>query len=236
MPTRSLVFPRAWIWKEVVRNLRLQTRWTLESNCRENAAELRRIRSSDIPLYQCFGERRFQEAKEERHQYTSMAAPKTLSCFSRWSSPSISSVSMEPSWSESCKAPGQLDKVEIITQLLLAEMQANEERQGNLLQKYETMFTLSCFLKHLVRLVEHLSFGCTVLWSSTGILLNDKARDWSKIAIGLLECCRTPRVLQISPATAINDPDFWKCTAIRTLKFFEIIAKFEDVCVVHVDE
>ena len=40
------------------------------------------------------------------------------------------------------------------------------------------MFTLSCFLKHLLRLVEHhLSFRDTVFWSSTGILLNDKARD-----------------------------------------------------------
>ena len=29
-------------------------------------------------------------------------------------------------------APGQLDKVEILTQLLLAETQAKEERQGNL--------------------------------------------------------------------------------------------------------
>ena len=54
---RSLVFPTAWIWKEVVRNLRVQTRWILESNCREHAAEFRRIRSSDIPLYQCLGER-----------------------------------------------------------------------------------------------------------------------------------------------------------------------------------
>ena len=34
-------------------------------------------------------------------------------------------------------ASGQLDKQEIITQLPLAEVQANEERQGNLLQEYE---------------------------------------------------------------------------------------------------
>ena len=32
---------------------------------------------------------------------------------------------------------GQLDKQEILTQPLLAELQANEERQGNLLQEYE---------------------------------------------------------------------------------------------------
>ena len=38
------------------------------------------------------------------------------------------------------KAPGQLDKVEILTQPHLAEMQANEERQGNLLQEYEQRF------------------------------------------------------------------------------------------------
>ena len=36
---------------------------------------------------------------------------------------------------------------------------------------------LSRFLKHLLHLEEHdLSFRCAVLWSSTGILLNDKAR------------------------------------------------------------
>ena len=34
-------------------------------------------------------------------------------------------------------APGQLDKQEIITQPPLAELQANEERQGNVLQEYE---------------------------------------------------------------------------------------------------
>ena len=34
-----------------------------------------------------------------------------------------------------------------------------------------------------------------MFWS-TGILLLAKDRDWIKIAIGLLECCRTPRVLR----------------------------------------
>ena len=38
------------------------------------------------------------------------------------------------------KAPGQLDKVEILTQPPLAETQANEERQGNLLREYEQRF------------------------------------------------------------------------------------------------
>ena len=41
---------------------------------------------------------------------------------------------------EKPKAPGQLDKVEILTQPPLAELQANEERQGNLVQEYEQRF------------------------------------------------------------------------------------------------
>ena len=47
------------------------------------------------------------------------------------------------SWSESSwkpAAPGQLNKQEILTQHHLAEVQANEERQGNLLQGYEQRF------------------------------------------------------------------------------------------------
>ena len=37
---------------------------------------------------------------------------------------------------EKPKAPGQLDKEEILTQPPVAELQANEERQENLLQEY----------------------------------------------------------------------------------------------------
>ena len=68
------------------------------------------------------------------------------------------------------------------------------------------MFLLSCFLKHLFRLEKHY----TVFWSSTGILLlDDKLRiEVKSQLISLLDCCRTPLVLQISPAAAINDPDF----------------------------
>ena len=36
--SRSLVFPGAWIWKEVVRNVRWQTRWILHPTGGENAA------------------------------------------------------------------------------------------------------------------------------------------------------------------------------------------------------
>ena len=34
-----------------------------------------------------------------------------------------------------------------------------------------------------------------------------KPKDSSKVAIGLLDRCMTPRILQISSATAINDSD-----------------------------
>ena len=71
-------------------------------------------------------------------------------------------------------------------------------------------------------------------WSSTGILLHDVARDRIEIVVVLLKCCRTSLVLQISPATAINDPDFRKGIAIKTLKFCRILAKFEDLCLVHI--
>ena len=49
-----------------------------------------------------------------------------------------------------------------------------------------------------------------VLCFSTGILLNDVEKDRIEIVVVLLKCCRTPLVLQISPATAINNPDFRK--------------------------
>ena len=50
---------------------------------------------------------------------------------------------------EKPKAPGQLDKVEILTQLPLAEIQANEERQGNLMQAYEQRFEQLLSLIHI---------------------------------------------------------------------------------------
>ena len=46
------------------RNLLLQTRWILGPNCTENAAELRRVRSSDIPLCQRLGERRIKKQRK----------------------------------------------------------------------------------------------------------------------------------------------------------------------------
>ena len=100
------------------------------------------------------------------------------------------------------------------------------------------MFALSCFLEHLLRLEEHhLSFRCAMLWSLPGILLNDKARDWSRIAIGLQGCCRTPLVLHSNFSRNCNKwSRFLKSIGIKTLMFCGILAKFENLCVVHVDE
>ena len=49
--SRSLVFPGAWIRKEVVRNLRVQTRWILESNCGEEM--LQNLAGSGHPTFRC---------------------------------------------------------------------------------------------------------------------------------------------------------------------------------------
>ena len=73
------------IWKDVVRNLRLQTRWILEWNCRENADEFRRNRSSYIPWHQCLGERRLEKQRKWKEVNTlQWQHPKMLNCFSKW--------------------------------------------------------------------------------------------------------------------------------------------------------
>ena len=70
-----------------------------------------------------------------------------------------------------------------------------------------------------------------MLWSSTGILLDDVARDRIEIEVVLLESCGTPRLLQISSTTAINDREG---VAIGALKFRRILTEFEDLCLVHI--
>ena len=90
------------------------------------------------------------------------------------------------------------------------------------------MFLLSCFLKDLLRLVEHhLSFRSAMFWSSTGILLNDKAEDWNEIATSLLECCTTSRPLHISSR---------KCKKWSQFPWKNCYQKFEDLFSVHVVE
>ena len=71
-----------------------------------------------------------------------------------------------------------------------------------------SVLLIRCFPWHVFRLEHNLSLRLAMLWSSTGILLNDVAKDRIGIVVVLLKCCRTPLVLQISPATGINNPDF----------------------------
>ena len=63
------------------------------------------------------------------------------------------------------KAPGQLDKVEILTQLSLAEMQANEERQGNLLHECERRFEKLSEDQKLSKLCSECKFEISRNWT-----------------------------------------------------------------------
>ena len=67
-------------------------------------------------------------------------------------------------------APDQLDKVEIHTQLPLARMQANEERQGNLLQEYEQRFEKLSEDQKLSRLCSEAGFEMSRNWTIFSIL------------------------------------------------------------------
>ena len=131
----------------MAQNSRWQTR-ILESNGGENAAEFRRIRSSDIPLHQSL----------ERGQLRSKEGGKTTIHFNGSTENielllqmviSVNQLSLYRAVADMIaelpvgrRAPGkpvasgQLVKQEILTQPPLAELQANEERQGNLLQEY----------------------------------------------------------------------------------------------------
>ena len=92
-----------------------------------------------------------------------------------------------------------------------------------------------CFSLHVFRLEEHnLSLRLAMLWSSTGILLNDVARDRIEIVVVHSKCCRTPRLLQISSTTAINYSDFREGVAIGALKFRRIPTELEDLRLVHI--
>ena len=62
-----------------------------------------------------------------------------------------------------------------------------------------------------------------MLWSSTGVLLNDVARDRIAIEIVPLKWCRTSIVLQSSSATAINNPNFRKRNCEEDIDFCRIL-------------
>ena len=108
------------------------------------------IRCSVVPAP--WREDNWEAKKEERQQFTSTEVRKILSCSSTWSSLSnqlslygavadmIEEFPVGQNAPAKPVASGQLEKQKFLTQLLLAELQANEEREGNLLQEYEQRF------------------------------------------------------------------------------------------------
>ena len=120
-------------------------------------AESMTLNFAQTEQFQCFGERR----KKKQRKWEEVNTLQWLYAKHRVASPdgrlhqsaqyrrSSSGYDLRiTSWSESSggkpSAPGQLDKQEIPTQPPLGEVQANEERLGNLLQEYEQRFeTLS---------------------------------------------------------------------------------------------
>ena len=88
---------------------------------------------------------------------------------------------------------------------------------------------------HVFRLEErNMTLRLAKLRSSTGILLNDVARDRTEIVVVLMKCCGTPRLLHISFTTAMNSSDFREGVAIGALKFRRSLTEFKDLCAVHV--
>ena len=69
---------------------------------------------------------------------------------------------------------------------------------------------------------------------SVRILPYDKAINRITIEVVLFKCCRTSIVLQISSATATNNPNFCKGIAVRALKLFGVFTELEELCLVHV--
>ena len=131
-----------------------ETRWILESNSGENAAEFQRFRSSDFPLHQPLGERTIKKQRgrkdnnslQRKYGKHCVAPPDGHLRQSAQSLRSSGGCDLIAELPVGQRAPGksvasgQLDKQEILTQPPLAELQANEERQGNPLQEYEQRF------------------------------------------------------------------------------------------------
>ena len=131
--------------------LTMAYRWILESNGGDNAAELRRIRSSDIPLHLFTGKRTIKKQRGKNVFYISQHVKRMYSCFRKLVM-SVNQLSLYGAVADLIeellddqRAPGKpvaLDQTEqeILIQPLLAEVQANEERQRNLLQNCKQRF------------------------------------------------------------------------------------------------
>ena len=167
-----MVFPGAWIRKEVVRNFRLQTRWCWFQIAKKM---LRNFDTSGHPIFLCTSAIEWGQLKSNWGGKTTIhfnGSTKNIELLFQMVI-SVNHLSLYGAVAEMiAEVPvDQLDKQEIISQPLPAEFHADEERQGNLLQEHEERFeTLSadqklsrlCFETGL-RLVEVGQFFYAVL-------------------------------------------------------------------------
>ena len=94
-------------------------------------------------------------------------------------------------------ASGQLDEQEILTQPPLAELQANGERQGNLLQKYEQRFEkLSEVIQTMLRSRFETSRSLTIL------LCSSVTESWIRIVNGIDKLVREALPIQEEEKTS----------------------------------
>ena len=96
-----------------------------------------------------------------------------------------------------------------------------------------SVFFLSGFLKHLLRLEVHV---LSLLNSTFSVFLDHVSRDRGDVTVVLVELRWTSRRLHISSTAPIDYFHFTVGIAIRTLLFGRIFAKFEDLGVVHVGD
>ena len=149
-------FPRGhWSFLDLKRRgtqLTIANQMDLGIELQKNAAEFRRNRSSYIPWHQCLGERRIKKQRKWKevntlqwqHQNVELLLQVVLSVDQLSIFGAVADMTEElPVGRRALGKPvasSQLDKQEILTQRPLAKMQANEERQRNLLQEYEQRF------------------------------------------------------------------------------------------------
>ena len=89
-------------------------------------------------------------------------------------------------------------------------------------------FSCGGLFLHLSRLVVHLmSFGKSVLHSTTAVFIDHSSRDWGDVTVVLVELCWTPRRLQISSTAAMDYSCFPVEIAVRTLLFGRIYGKVQ---------
>ena len=128
--------------RKMVRNSRWHTKWMLNANSGENAAELSESWSSYIPLHQCLGKRTMKKQSRRKDNFLHFTACEeectvaSENGYVRQSAQSLRSFcGCASRITENQVTPGRLvasDQTdqENLIQLLIAEVPSNDERQG----------------------------------------------------------------------------------------------------------